>query len=79
MRSAIVALAGVVEAHRGRLKAELLTKDEGALFDLANNFDLRHRRADQRTDYDPIFLEWLFHWYLATVSLIAKLVARQEA
>lgn len=76
MRSAVVALAGVVEAHRALLQRELLSKDEGALFDIANNFDLRHRKADQKTDYDPDFLEWLFHWYLATVALIGKLNAR---
>jgi len=78
MRSAIVTLAGVAEAHRGLLKAELLKKDEAALFFIANEFDLRHREANQRTDYDPMFLEWLFHWYLATTALIAKLVARQD-
>ncbi len=79
MRSAITALAGVLEAHRALLKAELLTKDEGYLFDIANNFDLRHRKADQRSDYDPAFLEWIFHWYLATIPLVSALMAKQQA
>lgn len=78
MRSAIIALAGVVEHHRWLLKQELLSGDEGALFEIANKFGLRHRNADQRTDYDPAFLEWLFHWYLSTVALIGRLTARQE-
>jgi hypothetical protein len=78
MRSAIVTLAGVVEAHRELLKEELLRPDEGALFNIANNFDLRHRKPDQRTDYDPAFLEWIFHWYLATVSLIRRLADRDD-
>jgi hypothetical protein len=73
MRSAIVCLAGVLEAERDLLKVELLSKDSGALFDIANNFDLRHRKADQKTDYDPAFLEWLFDWYLSTVNLVRKL------
>jgi hypothetical protein len=73
MRSAIVTLAGILEAERNLLKGELLSKDSGALFDIANNFDLRHRKADQKTDYDPAFLEWLFDWYLSTINLLRKL------
>jgi hypothetical protein len=75
MRSAIVCLAGVLEAERGLLKVELLNKDSGALFDIANNFDLRHRKVGQKTDYDPAFLEWLFDWYLSTINLVRKLRA----
>lgn len=75
MRSAVVALAGVLEHNRSLLKRELLSNDEGALFDIANNFDIRHRNANQRTDYDPAFLEWLFYWYLATVNLVSRLQA----
>ena len=29
-------------------------------------------------DYDPIFLDWIFWWYLATVELIDRLLARSE-
>lgn len=76
LRSAVVALAGVLESQRKVLKTELLSKDEGALFDIANNFDLRHRDAKQRSDYDPVFLEWVFSWYLSTITLVASLAAR---
>lgn len=75
MRSAVVALAGVLEHNRSLLQRELLSNDAGALFDIANNFDIRHRNANQRTDYDPAFLEWLFYWYVATVNLVARLQA----
>lgn len=78
-RSAIVDLAGLLENRRRLLKAELLRKDEGALFDIANNFDLRHRRADQRGDYDEAFLDWIFWWYLGTLDLTDRLLARQAA
>lgn len=77
-RSAVVALAGVLERHRGTLKWELLRKDERALFDIANNFDLRHRNDAQATDYDDEFLEWIFHWYLATVRLLDQLAERRR-
>ncbi len=76
-RLAVIALAGILEERRGLLKAELLTKDEGALFQIANAFAIRHQRADQRGDYDRAFLDWLFWWYLGTVELTNQLLARQ--
>lgn len=75
-RSACVALAGVLEQRRGQLKTELLTRDEGALFQIANQFDIRHRNADQHADYDETYLDWIFWWYLATVELTARLAER---
>lgn len=75
-RSAVVALFAVLEQRRDVLKAELLTKDEGALFQIANQFSIRHQRADQRTDYDDAYLDWLFWWCLATVELTDRLLAR---
>jgi hypothetical protein len=78
-RSAIVTLAGLLEQRRrGVLEVELIKGDSGALFDIANHFDLRHRRADQRTDYDPAFLDWIFWWYLATLELTDQLLARRD-
>ena len=76
-RSAAVALARVLEDRRDLLKAELLSKDEGSLFQIANQFDVRHRRADQRPNYDEAYLDWIFWWYLATVELTDRLLARQ--
>lgn len=76
-RSAAVALARVLEDRRKVLKAELLRKDEGALFQIANEFDLRHRDAKQRPDYDEAYLDWVFWWYLATIELTDRLLARQ--
>lgn len=78
-RAAVVALARVLENHRELLKDEMLSRDEGALFNIANNFDVRHRGADQRADYDEFYLDWLFWWYLATVELIDRLITRKAA
>ena len=77
LRNAIVDLAGVLEHHRHSIKSHLNRKDEAALFEIANKFDLRHRDANQRGDYDPAFSEWLFQWYLATVTLLARLAERE--
>lgn len=76
-RSAVVALAGILERRRALLRSELFRRDEGALFRIANEFDVRHRDKSQQTDYDPVFLDWLFWWYLATVELTDRLLARQ--
>lgn len=78
-RSACVALAGVLEHRRDQVKAALLRKDEGALFQLANEFDLRHRSASQKADYDPAFLDWIFWWYLSTIELTERIAQRHSS
>ncbi|MGW1616541.1 hypothetical protein ACWCQZ_45340 [Streptomyces sp. NPDC002285] len=42
----------------------------GALFEIANRYDLR-----QRGDYGEPFLDWIFWWYLATVELANRITA----
>ena len=76
-RSAIATLARVLEGRRSLLKAELLSKDEDALFMIANKFDIRHNKADQQTDYNDEFLDWIFYWYLATIQLSDRIIAEQ--
>lgn len=75
-RSAVRELADVLEGHRQLLKDEMLTKDEAALFQIANQFGIRHRGAGQQTNYEDVYLDWVFHWYLATVDLIRQIVSR---
>lgn len=77
-RSAILTIAGVLEERRQLIKAELGSADEGALFQIANKFAIRHQRAGQQADYDPAFLDWIFWWYLATVELTDRIISRQE-
>ncbi|MFH8736771.1 hypothetical protein [Streptomyces sp. NPDC017964] len=74
-RSAIVTLAGILEERRALIKDQIGKPDEGALFEVANRYDLRHRKADQRGDYAEAFLDWIFWWYLATVELTNRLIA----
>jgi hypothetical protein len=75
-RSAVVVLAGVLEERRVLLKEKLFRKDEGALFQIANEFAIRHSSASQQGDYDPAFLDWVFWWYLATIELTDRVLAR---
>jgi len=75
-RSAVVDLAGVLEKRRPLINSEFLSGDENALFQIANNFDLRHRRANQKDDYADEYLDWIFYWYLATIQLTDRLSVR---
>ena len=77
-RSACFTLARVLESRRQLLKDELLSKDEGALFQIANEFDVRHRGLRQRGKYDQAFLDWIFWWYLGTIELTNQLVMRDQ-
>jgi len=62
-------LVDVLEFHRAEVKKHL-SKDESDLFNVANNFALRHHRQGQKDDYDDAWLGWLFYLYLATVHLV---------
>jgi hypothetical protein len=75
-RSAIIALAGILEERRDLIRTELGKPDDGALFVIANKFEIRHRDASQQEDYDPAFLDWIFWWYLATAELTTTLAGR---
>jgi hypothetical protein len=77
-RSAVVTLAGILEQRRRLIKESLYSSDEGALFQIANNFDLRHRNDRQRDSYDDAFLEWIFYWYLSTIQLTNRLLAVKQ-
>jgi hypothetical protein len=78
-RSAVIALAGILEERRELIRSELGKPDDGALFMIANKFEIRHRDASQQDEYDPAFLDWIFWWYLATVELTTTLGRRQQA
>ncbi|WEH34809.1 hypothetical protein PZB75_16500 [Streptomyces sp. AM 4-1-1] len=77
-RSAIVAAVGILEERRALIREDLGKPDDGALFEIANRFGLRHRRADQLANYSDAFLDWIFWWYLATVELTNKLIEAAE-
>ncbi len=77
-RAAVRALADVLEYIRPKVKEHLLSKDESALFQIANQFGIRHHNEFQRTSYDEdLWLEWLFHWYLSTIHLVEELAGRR--
>ncbi|GEM_PF-421440 len=78
-RDAVRDLADVLEYLRPEAKKVLAKKDERALFDIANNFGIRHHNPAQQTDYDPaIWLSWIFYFYLATIHAVVRLIAKSQ-
>ncbi|WP_218017258.1 hypothetical protein [Rhodococcus marinonascens] len=78
-RSAVAALALVLEERRYGVLADALAKsDRGALFDLANNFHVRHQDARQKRDYDDFYLDWIFWVYLSTIELTNQVLDAQR-
>jgi hypothetical protein len=81
-KAAIRELADVFEWLKKTKKlAEVLDrKDDSAIFDLANNFALRHHNPNQNTKYDrAIWYSWMFHFYLATYHAVIRLLIKHEA
>ena len=80
-KQAIRDLADVFEwlKKEGKLTKALSRKDESALFDIANNFALRHHNPKQKSDYDEdIWYSWIFHFYLASYHAAIRLIKRVE-
>jgi len=80
-KEAIRALADVFEwlKKTKRLDKVLNHKDESVLFDIANNFAIRHHNPSQKTNYDKdIWFSWMFHFYLATCHAAIRLLVKSE-
>jgi hypothetical protein len=80
-KAAIRELADVFEwlVKAKNLSAVLDRKDESAIFDIANNFGIRHHDPKQKTNYDrAIWYPWIFHFYLATYHAAIRLLIRHE-
>lgn len=77
-RQAVRDLADVLELLRPQIKTALLRSDEKDLFNLANNFGIRHLNDAQKRDYDPaVWLSWMFYYYLATIYACLHLIERE--
>lgn len=74
-RSAVAVLALVLEERRHSVLADALANsDRGALFDIANNFHIRHQDAKQKRNYDDYYLDWIFWVYLSSIELTNRII-----
>ncbi len=72
-REAVRNLADVLEYLRPKVKSILTKQDEIDLFNLANNFGIRHHNEKQKTNYDKaLWLSWMFYYYLATIHVLLR-------
>lgn len=79
-RAAVKLLMDVLERIRPEVKETMLRKDEADLFNLANNFALRHYDRQQKADYDRnIWHDWTFHVCLATIRAVVAVRDREGA
>jgi hypothetical protein len=79
-RQAVRDLADVLEYLRPKVKMLLTSADEKDLFNLANNFGIRHHNDKQRTSYDTsIWLSWMFYFYLSTIHVVLRKINHDAA
>ncbi|WP_086949827.1 hypothetical protein [Sphingobacterium sp. JB170] len=78
-KDSIRELADVLEFLRPKIKTVLDGKDEKDLFNIANNFGVRHHNNQQKVEYDkPIWYSWMFYFYLATIHAILRLIDKHK-
>jgi len=70
-------LADILENLRKEASSVLTSKDENDLFQILNQFGIRHNDLNQKFDYDkPIFYSWMFYYYLAAIHACQRLINR---
>jgi len=78
-RDAVRDLADVLEYLRPKAKTVLNSKDENDLFNLVNNFGIRHHNKKQKTDYDTsIWLSWMYYYFLGTIHAVTRLIQKRD-
>lgn len=77
-RTAVRELADVLEFLRPDVKGVLSRQDEKDLFNIVNNFGIRHHNGHQKTQYSlDIWVDWMFYYYLATIGAVTRLIQEQ--
>ncbi|MFA5879831.1 MAG: hypothetical protein WC860_06610 [Candidatus Margulisiibacteriota bacterium] len=72
-------LADVLEWVRPKFKNIILNQDDNAIFNILNNFHIRHNNQKQKTNYDKeIWFSWMFHFYLATYHAVIRFILKKE-
>lgn len=78
-RNSVRELADVLEFLRPKAKEVLDEKDESDLFNIINNFAIRHHNEKQKRNYDPnIWLSWMFYFNLSTIYAIIHLLKKKD-
>ncbi|WP_068505807.1 hypothetical protein [Paenibacillus kribbensis] len=78
-KDAVRDLADVLEYLRPQIKDHMLSKDESELYNIANNFAIRHHNDKQKKDYDALWLSWIFYIYLSTIHMMVRTMKKAES
>lgn len=72
-KHAVRSLADVLEFLK-KDNTRLQSKDESDLFNIINNFDIRHHNKLQKDEYDKdIFYKWMFYTFISSINMLLKL------
>ena len=64
--NAVRELADILENIKNQ-GVQLPSKDDSALFNIINNFAIRHSNKEQKVGWDKdVWLDWMYHFFLAT-------------
>jgi hypothetical protein len=78
-RQAVRDLADVLEYLRPKVKTLFTAADDKDLFNLANNFGIRHHNDKQKTAYDArVWLSWMFYFYLSTIHALLRKISERD-
>lgn len=78
-RQAVRDLSDVLEYLKPKVQEILTKKDEKDLFNIANNFGIRHHNDKQKTSYDAaIWLSWMFYFYLSTIHVVLRKIGHDK-
>lgn len=79
-RQAVRDLADVLEYLRPKVQALFTSADDKDLFNIANNFGVRHHNDKQKTAYDAsLWLSWMFYFYLSTIHVLLRKIDHDGA
>ena len=76
-RSALKDLVDVLEPLRKDLDARIGKKKADKLFDIANNYGIRHNNRDQ-LELDENYARWFFYSALSTIDLVTRLGDKKQ-
>jgi hypothetical protein len=75
-RDAVRDLGDVFEPLREQATKHMGKGDVSDLFNILNNFDIRHNNELQKSDYDTVWLTGLFYHYLTMIHVLTHQIDR---
>jgi len=78
-QDAVRELADILELIKPKVKKVLSNKDDSDLYNIINNFGIRHYNNKQKNNYDKnIWLRWMFYFYLATIHAVLRMTKKEN-